>query len=165
MNEIISHYKECQRSYVRRLYYREKNFTFIEDRDVHLFLAYNYILNRFPCAIVFNYSKHVVETANGYYKDEFFFDLGFPRQEIQFTVSFKKMSSSVMKVVPFFKLNGLKCQLENGDKTIITDYVDITELHQIEHILKKYWIRVNWMEVLMNGHLRLIEVPKPVIGI
>ena len=141
MNTVIQQYNEqMKREYERQREIRNKNVAFINARFYNLKNAYETIHMMIPGVIIYNLSFGVFMSANGRITDEFFFDVMYPFQDVQFTVSFKKGRFDTFKVVPFLKMQELKCQLRtpSGDGIKFYFGVDVLVLEPV-NLMRAEW--------------------------
>ena len=140
MEAIIAHYQECNlKEYQTQLEISNKNVAFVNSRFQALRTAHESIHVMIPGVMIYNISYRVFESANGRLQDEFFFDVMYPFQEVHFTVSFERLKYDRLKIVPFKKLNHLKCPLKKEDRSILKYVVGATAFEEIESIFVGYW--------------------------
>jgi hypothetical protein len=119
---------------------RLKNVAFVNARFYALKNAYETIHMMIPGVIIYNLSFHVINSANGRLVDEYYFDAMYPFQDVQFTVSFKKGRYDTLKVVPFFKMQDLKCPFLNVNGGSVKYYVSAEPLLvEPVNIMKFHW--------------------------
>ena len=114
MEAALTQYQDQMlKEFERQKEIRLKNVAFVNARFFALKNAYETIHMMIPGVIIYNLSFHVFNSANGRILDEFYFDVMYPFQNVHFTVSFQKARYDTFKVVPFFKMQDLKCPLLN----------------------------------------------------
>jgi hypothetical protein len=119
----------------------EKNEDFIKARLEMIKFAY-YNISQMAGIIVYNLEPTAFTTfisPSGEKIDNFHFEVAYPHQLTQFTVSFQSGRMDILKIVPFCLVNGLKNLYRKPDGSVMKNFIDVCDINSMKEFFYSHW--------------------------
>jgi hypothetical protein len=116
-----------------------RNDDFVSYRLETMKTALEVVSKMIPKAIVYNPSFYQYKNPAGEKEDNFHFEVAYPSNIVQVTVSFQSRSVKYLKLSPFININGEKLQLRDSFGNCVKQFVSIDDVNVFVKLVLGHW--------------------------